>query len=135
MKYIEVIANQGNADTVAAIAEKAHAQDFRLGITGEDGMQSMRILVSDDKLQSVLDTLQSILGAQPTAKIVVLSVESILPQPDEERRKQEGSATAAREAIYQDVEKSARLDFNFVVLVILSTLVAGIGLIENNVAV
>ncbi|MGG7054791.1 TIGR00341 family protein [Nitrosomonas sp. ANs5] len=135
MKYIEVIANEGNADTVAAIAEKAHAQDFRLGVTGEDDMQSMRILVSDDKLQSVLDTLQSILGAQPTAKIIVLSVESILPQPDEERRKQEGSATAAREAIYQDVERSARLDFNFVVLVILSTLVAGIGLIENNVAV
>jgi hypothetical protein len=135
MKYIEVIANEGSSDTVSAIAEKAYAPDFRLGAVGEDGMRQMRMLISDDQLQIVLDTLQSILSAQPAAKIIVLSVESLLPKPDEEKRKQEGSATAAREAIYEGAEKSTRLDFNFIILVILSTLVAGIGLIENNVAV
>jgi uncharacterized hydrophobic protein (TIGR00341 family) len=135
MKYIEIIANEGCSDTVSAIAEKADAPDFRLGAVGEDGMRQMRMLISDDQLQIVLDTLQGILCAQPTAKIIVLSVESLLPKPDEEKRTQEGSAIAAREAIYEGVEKSTRLDFNFIILVILSTLVAAIGLIENNVAV
>ena len=37
--------------------------------------------------------------------------------------------------LYEDVERNARLDNNYVVLVILSTVVAAIGLIEDNVAV
>lgn len=135
MGYVEIIADAGSSGTVLAIAEKAKVQDFRLGVVGEDGMQEMRMLVSDDKLQLVLDTLQNVLGAQPTARIVVLAVEMSLPKPDEEKRKQEDSATAAREALYEGVEKDVRLDFNFVVLVILSSLVAAIGLITNNVAV
>lgn len=135
MRYVEIIADAGSSGTVLAIAENAKVQDFRLGVVGEDGMQQMRMLVSDDKLQLVLDTLQNVLGAQPTARIVVLAVEMSLPKPDEEKRKQEDSATAAREALYEGVEKDVRLDFNFVVLVILSSLVAAIGLITNNVAV
>ncbi|MCW8889884.1 MAG: TIGR00341 family protein, partial [Sedimenticola sp.] len=45
------------------------------------------------------------------------------------------AATAAREALYHGVEKNARSDTNYFVLVMLSTIVAAIGLIENNVAV
>lgn len=135
MKYVEIIADAGSSDAVSAMAQKAEVQDFRLGVVGEDGMQQMRMLVSDDKLQSVLDTLQSLLSAQPTAHIVVLPVDMSLPKPDEEERKQEDAATEAREALYEGVEKGVRLDINFVVLVILSSLVAAIGLITNNVAV
>ena len=135
MKYVEVVADAGTAATVLAIAEKAKAQDCRLGIIGEDGMQVMRLLVADDKLQWVLDALQNILGAQPTARILVLAVEASLPRPEEKEGKQEDSAAQAREALYQGVEKNARLDRNFLVLVTLSTVVAAIGLIENNVAI
>jgi len=135
MKYVEVVANAGSSDTVFAIAEKVKARDFRLGAVGEDGMQQMRLLVADDKLQLLLDALQNVLGAQPTARILVLAVEASLPKPDEEKRKQEDSATAAREALYEGVKKGAHLDFNFILLIILSTMVAAIGLIEDNVAV
>ncbi len=135
MKYVEIIADAGSSDIVSVIAKKAKAMDFRLGLVGTDGMQPMRMLVSDDKLQLALDTLQNVLGAQPTARILVLSVEASLPKPDEEKKKNEDSATAARELIYEEVEKGARLDLNFCLLVVLSTVVAAIGLIENNVAV
>lgn len=135
MKYLEVVADAGSADTVLAIAEKQEVSDFRLGVVGEDGLQAMRLLVADDKLQPVLDSLQTLLGKQPSARIIVLPVEIALPNPSEEARKEEGSAITAREALYQGVEKNARLDMNFVILVFLSTAVAAIGLIENNVAV
>ncbi len=135
MKYVEVVASAGSADTVFAIAERAQAQDFRLGVVGEDGMQQMRLLVSDDRLQWVLDALQNILGAQPSARILVLAVEASLPRLEEKKEKQEDSTVQAREALYEGVEKSARLDLNFFVLVMLSTVVAAIGLIENNVAI
>lgn len=135
MKYVEVIAQAGCADTILAIAETHEARDFRLGVEGKDGMQAMRLLVVDNKLQPVLDSLQTVLGKQPAARILVLPVEISLPKPQEEERKEEEQATAARESLYASVEKNARLDGNFVVLAMLSTVVAAIGLIENNVAV
>lgn len=135
MKYIEVIANAGSADTVAAIAEKEKAQDLRLGAVDEDGMQQMRLLVTDDNLQGVLDALQNILSAQATARILVLAVEASLPKTNDGKRHQKDPVIAARETLYQGVEKNARLDQDYIVLVILSTVVAAIGLIENNVAV
>lgn len=135
MKYVEVVADKGSTDTVAAIAEKSEASDLRLGEVGKDGMRAMRLLVADDKIQSVLDSLQKILHTQPSARVVVLPVEVALPKPSEQERKEEDAAVEAREALYEEVEKNARLDLNFVVLVVLSTIVAAIGLIENNVAV
>jgi uncharacterized hydrophobic protein (TIGR00341 family) len=135
MKYVEIIADTGNMDTVSAIAENLEVSNVHPGAVNENGMQTMRLLVADDKLQSVLDGLQKILSAQESARIVVLPVEIALPKPSEEERKEEDAATSAREALYDSVEKSVRLDLNFMVLVFLSTVVAAIGLIENNVAV
>lgn len=135
MKYIEVVAHTESRETISAIAEKNEVADFRLGRVGKDKMQSMRLLVADDKLQPVLDSLQSHLGKQSEAHIVVLPVEISLPKPSEEERDEEDAATAAREALYAGVEKNGRLDLNFIVLVLLSTTVAAIGLIESNVAV
>ncbi len=135
MKYLEVVADAGSARTVLGIAKKFEASDLRLGPVSDDGMQAMRLLVADDKVQSVLDALQNILGAQPFARIVILPVEIALPTGTEAQRKKEASATAAREALYDGVGKNARLDANFLVLVGLSTAVAAIGLIEHNMAV
>jgi uncharacterized hydrophobic protein (TIGR00341 family) len=135
MKYVEVVADASSTRTISAIAEQNNVFDCRLGLVGEDKQQMIRLLVADDKIQSVLDALQNILGAQPFARIVSLPVEIALPKPTEEARKKEVTASAAREALYEEVVRNARLDMNFVVLVVLSTAVAAIGLIENNVAV
>lgn len=135
MKLIEVNADYGHIDTVSSIAEKNEAADFRLGYRGDDDRQIMRILIADDRAQSVMDALQQSLSSDPNTRIVVIGVEAALPRPSEKERTQEDSATAIREALYDDIEKSSRLDVNFIILVVLSTIVATIGLIEDNVAV
>lgn len=135
MKLIEVIAASGSSDTVSVIAEKYKARDFRLGREGEDGRLAMRMLVTDENVQAVLDALQNVLGAQPTARIIVFPVDATLPAAKNEREQQEDKASATRESMYAAVERNARLDLNFVVLVMLSTVVAAIGLAEDNVAV
>ncbi len=135
MKYIEVVANKGSFKAIQDIAKKIPAHDFRVLMIDEDDMQVSRLVVSGDNLQSALDDLQSILSSQPKARILVMPVEVSLPKPEKIQRNQDDSITTAREAIYQNVEKNARLDFNYFVLVFLSTVVAAIGLIENNVAV
>ena len=64
-----------------------------------------------------------------------------LPRPpdDEEEtdepRKEARKTAASREELYNSIEKNARLDSNFLLLVVLSTVVAAVGLLEDNVAV
>jgi uncharacterized hydrophobic protein (TIGR00341 family) len=135
MKLIEVIAQQGSSATVQKIADKYKARDFRLGREGEDGRLAMRMLVTDERVQPVLDALQTVLGAQPSARIIVFPVDATLPSSQSPREKEEDRASTTREAMYASVDKNARLDINFVVLVMLSTVVAAIGLVEDNVAV
>ncbi len=135
MKLIEVIADEGSVKTVVAIAEKHKARDFRTGLKDKDDQQPMRLVVTDDKVQEVLDALQGVLGAQSCAKLLVYPIDISLPQQTEEQQEKEAKATQARESLYKEVQKNSRLDANYLVLVMLSTIVAAIGLIENNVAV
>ena len=130
-----MVADAGNADTVAAIAEQFKIRDLRLGVVDEHGVQAMRLLVEDSKFQQILDSLQNTLATQENTKIIVLPVEVTLPKLTEDERKEEDSAKIAREELYDSVEKNARLTTNYFVLVVLSTIVAAIGLVENNVAV
>ncbi len=135
MKYIEVLFTPGSEKTMSALADKVKAEDYRLFSDTFDGMRMARLLVRKDALQHSLDTLESVLGAQPTAKVVVLDVESAWPGSDEKKREKEQSATSTREQLYEEISKNAVCNRNYLILVALSTLVAAIGLIENNVAV
>jgi len=136
MKYIEIIADAGHTDTISAIAEKSETSHFWPGIINEDNLQQSRILVNDDKLQSILDTLQSVIGAQKGTRILILPVETSLPREEADDKNEQASKTvSARETLYDEARKNTRLDLNFLILVVLSTVVASIGLIEDNVAI
>lgn len=137
MKLIETIADAGHVDTVRSIAEAHDVLDFRLGFKDEDGRQVMRMLVRDEKAQSILDALQGVLGKSEHARIIMFPVEATLPRPEEkdESEREKRSIAATRESLYDSIAKNARWDTNFMILVMLSTVVAAIGLIEDNVAV
>jgi uncharacterized hydrophobic protein (TIGR00341 family) len=134
MKLIEVIVDEIVTETVADIATKHNAVDFRLAQRNEEGRQAMRILLQDEMVQSTLDALQAVVSSYPTSRIIVFPVETTLPLPEEIKAKRKTTSTS-REALYDSVSKDVKLNSNFIVLVILSTVVAAIGLIENNVAV
>lgn len=134
MKLIEVIVDEIVTETVADIAKKNNAVDFRLAQKNEEGRQAMRILLQDEMVQSTLDALQAVVSSYPASRIIVFPVEATLPLPEEIKAERKTTSTS-REALYDSVSKDVKLNSNFIVLVILSTVVAAIGLIENNVAV
>jgi len=135
VKIVEVIAEQGSVDTLRTLAKKVKAHGFRLLALEEERMRLARLEIRDDQLQDVLDRLQSLLGAQPEARITVIPVEVSLPKPEEADRAREDASTTARETIFEEMEGNSRLGLNYLALVALSTVVAAIGLIEDNVAV
>ncbi len=163
MKLLDIIADAGHLDTLTGIAEHFGVLDhWHTGI-GADNRCSFRMLVDDEIRQTVMDAVQGALTASQNARIVVLPVEAVLPRPVEDAPdtngrkgekkgekngdqgagqgtekatvKKKSTSTSTREELYAQIEKGARLDTNFMILTVLSTVVAAIGLLENNVAV
>jgi uncharacterized hydrophobic protein (TIGR00341 family) len=143
MKLIEVVADAGHLDTLVSLAEQYGALDCWYSQTAEDQRRSVRMLVADDARQTVLDALQSLLGAAENTHIIVQPVEAVLPRPapkpDDAAEHNNAAAKSGsgltREELYNEIEKGGRLNLNFLILVFLSTVVAAIGLLEDNVAV
>jgi len=137
MKIIEVITDKGNIDTVIGIAEQHEVSDYWLGVEDERNRQSIRLLVKTEIIQTILDRLQTLLGSSENSHVVVQATEVVLPKPvtaekiDAESKK----TTTYREEIYSTSLKETKLNGHYIALVVLSTLVAAIGLIEDNVAV
>lgn len=132
MRLIEIIADAGHIDTLASIAEQHGVTDHWVGAPADDNRLAFRMLVSDAVRQPVMDSLQQLFGGSEGYRIVVLPVDTHLPREAEDS---ETVARATREELYSQVEKGARIDSNFLLLVVLSTVVVAIGLIEDSVAV
>lgn len=137
MRVFEVITDQGHVDTLRGIAAQQEVVDIWVGHNDEDGRCSTRLLVRPEKQQAVMDALQSLLATADDTRILVLPVEATLPRLEEDSLEDEkqSSVTRSREELYQKIVSGAKLDSNFMYMVIMSTIVAAIGLLEDNVAV
>jgi len=147
MRIVEVIAPERHAKELIGMARFYGAIDTWWGPPSADGRQAFRMLVPDAARQQLMDALQSLLDPEPNARILVLPVEATLPRPNSARDKQsdkpngdaeeeqDNSVRTTREELYTQISKGALLDWNYLLLVLLSTLVATIGLVEDNVAV
>ncbi|VAW50663.1 Uncharacterized protein, MJ0678-like [hydrothermal vent metagenome] len=154
MKIIEVIADTGHHDTILSIAEQHDVEDVWFGQSDETGRIATRLLVQPKNRQKVLDSLQTLLSNVENYRVLIIPLDTVLPKPVEhelepedlseeekaeikakEKENKKAALMNTREEILTQVEKDAQLDSNFTLLVILSTIVAAIGLLENNLAV
>lgn len=140
MKIIEVLADKGHEATINGIAEQYAINDIWWGPDIEDHHRSVRLLVGPDKRQKVMNALQSVLQSADYYRIVIIPVESTLPQRDTGAAIQElpeppRVSTISREELYYEISRGSMLDSSYLLLVVLSTIVAAVGLIEDNVAV
>ncbi len=139
MRIVEVVADTKYTQTLLGMAGFYGAEDAWRGADNADGRCSVRMLVPDEARQALTDSLQDLLKADADAHIVIQPVDTVLTRDtparqDEELRKARAIA-ATREELYTEIAKGARLDANYLVLSVLSTIVAAIGLLEDNVAV
>lgn len=136
LKVIDVIADAGHADTVRGIVDQFELLDVWASPPDERGRCYTRILVQPDKRQQVMDALQSTLGDSDQNRIMIYTPEVVWPVPRESEDKEKPRSTGTtREELYNEIERGARLNGTYLFLVFLSTIVAAIGLIEDNVAV
>jgi uncharacterized hydrophobic protein (TIGR00341 family) len=136
LRIIEVVADAGHTDTLKSMAEQHGAVDTWCGVVDEDGRQAVHMLVPPETRQALLDAIQNILGGSDNFRLLVLPVDAALPRPSAQEEQEKARAVSTtREELYNEIEKGARLERNYLLMVVLSTFVVTIGLIEDNVTV
>jgi uncharacterized hydrophobic protein (TIGR00341 family) len=131
---IEIITKTDYLEVVKEITTHEGIDDFWWETTGEKRRLVVRVLIKPNKRQQVFDACQRLLLFDAKARIIVIPVEVVLTTATKDAQKNTNSQSTTREELYQEIEKGARLDSLFILLVILSTIVAAIGLIEDNTA-
>lgn len=140
-RIIQVIADNQHQKVLDALSEKTEVLDSWKN--GSEGIKrvSRSYLVRSDQSQSVIDALQSTLGHSENARVLVLPVEASLPKEEEETEAPNHQTKTARqlgisrEELYDDVVRGVEMNVNFILFVFFSTIVATIGVLEDNVAV
>lgn len=128
MLIIEAVAPASAEDDVIRLAKRNEVSD--VWISGQrDNQTVVKILLSNEKSQKVLDQLQTLMEGKNNFRVLVYPLELSLPNDSQSK------SSLTRESLYSQLTSESRLDWHFIMLVMLSTIVAAIGLIENNVAV
>ena len=104
----------------------------------------VRILLPAEHTEKISDILSDHFSHEKDFRIMLHSVEATLPKPEEpeqeeqtkiDQSKEENTDRISREELYNDVTEGAKLTTVYLITVILSSLVAAIGLMKDNVAV
>jgi uncharacterized hydrophobic protein (TIGR00341 family) len=144
-RIIEVVVPKGRGHRIPDIMKDQALLDM-WEETLPDERTLFKILVKSEDSEGIMDALDSQLSWTEGFRIVVLPVEAILPRPEEpekseeekaeeEEAKKKKSLRISREELYYDVVEMTNVNTTFVSLVIISAVVAAIGLFTNNVAV
>ena len=106
-----------------------------------DGKMLIRILLDAEESEAVLDILEKKYVHIKEFRLVVLPVEATMPraEPDPTNAKGEVSEEKVpehigREELYEDIKDATRCSKVYLIMVVLSTIVASIGLQQNNMA-
>jgi uncharacterized hydrophobic protein (TIGR00341 family) len=109
----------------------------------------VKLLLAAEKTEHVLDVLEKRFSTREAFRIVMLPVEAALPrleEPEPEHPAKEGQISSketaqtqigriSREELYHDIHDVTQFSAVFVVMVILSSLAAAIGILRDNVAI
>jgi uncharacterized hydrophobic protein (TIGR00341 family) len=112
-----------------------------------DGEVLVRILLDAEQNEAVLDLLENRYTGEAGNRVVVLPVEATLPRaepkpepettaaPDQPSSEEKPSGRIGREELYEDIKDAAQCSRVYLAMVVLSTIVAAIGLYYNSVAI
>ena len=118
---------------------------WRQGLS--DARILLHVLLAAEAVEALLDGLEKQYSSTEGFRVILLPVEAALPRPKEPEEKPPPPSLAptpeqsakperiSREELYAEITESSRLSTVYLAMVVLSTIVAVIGLMRNNVAI
>ncbi|MFH5831811.1 TIGR00341 family protein [Halalkalibaculum sp. DA384] len=132
-------------------ARKIVEQEQVLGVwtdTLDDSCSILRVLINTNRTEALSDRLTQKFSSADGFRIMLFSVEATVPQPEVDQEDETADDTngendssksdlgrISREELYADVSSGSDLNWVYIGMVILSTIVAGVGLVRDDVAV
>lgn len=145
LRLIKVVLPERHRKDLDASLKKLNVVDIWQE-TIDSGRLHFEVLVSTEHSESVLDFLEKRFSHIDGFRIILLPVHASIPrlksdeegQADEEVLSEKKKYVSkmiriSREELYADIEKTVRLSWTFVVMVVLSAVVATVGIMRNNV--
>lgn len=143
-RVVEFHGKKEHRDDILALADMdAVVRDWRIDVLKTTF--SHAFLIHTENVQSLTDKMQVHLSKTGAERVVILPVEAVLPRdevdngdapPGDGKNGQSKILPGiSREELYEDVSRGVTADMTFFLLVVLSTIVAAIGLLEDNIAV
>ena len=138
-RIIQIFSQQKQKETIQGVGDKHDAIE-QWSNEAEDNKLTYFILTDETNSQDIMDDLQSKLPmGDGKTRILVLPVEAHLPieekEDGEKDEKEKSKSNILREELQEQITRDTQLDRNYILLVCFSTIVAAIGLVEDNAAV
>ena len=146
LRLIEMVLKEKDSGEVRELLKEHKVLEHRQ-IRLPDGEVLVRILLDAEQIEAVLDLLENRYTAEEGNRVVILPVEATLPRaqaepepepaatPEQAPTEEKPPQRIGREELYEDIKDAARWSRVYLAMVVLSTIVAAIGLYYNSVAI
>lgn len=140
MRRLDIHMYRGDRfDTVISAVKAADPVDYMVIPLAQKDRCCVSVFLRDATGQALMDNLQTALEGEKDWRLSLAAIEATVPKLEDvevrsDRSRKSKRKQAIREEIYTDVIDGAKLDRDFLILVVLSTIVAAIGLHSNSVA-
>ncbi len=122
-------------DTAMRIVKAADPIDYRVLPLEQQDRRLIQVVMRDGPVQALLDNLQSLLEDRSGWRVTVEELDLTLPKlPEPKNEKKTASSQHTREELYVQVSSNAKLNWDYITMVALSTVVAAVGLVSDGVA-
>ena len=146
LRLLEIVVPEEVTGEVLAIVKEEKVTNYWLTCSCES-RNIFKMIVTAEKTESLLDTFEKKYGHIEDFHMVLLPLEASYPstkeieekaeesKEEEEGKKKKEPLRVSRQELYHDVFDSSKLTNTYMIMIVLSSVVAAIGLIKDNVAV
>lgn len=142
LRLIEMVLPEQDGMEIRALLQEHKTLEYRQ-IRLPDGDVLVRILLDAEQSEAVLDLLGERYAGKEGNRVVILAVEATLPraepepepEPEQPAPQEKPPERISREELYEDIKDAAQCSRVYLTMVVLSTIVAAVGLYYNSVAI
>jgi uncharacterized hydrophobic protein (TIGR00341 family) len=146
LRLLEIVVPEEATGEVLTIVEEAKVTNFWLTCSCEN-RSILKMILTAEKTESMLDTFEKKYGHLEDFHMILLPLEASYPstkeieekaaesKEEEEGKKKREPLRVSRQELYHDVFDSSKLTNTYMIMIVLSAVVAAIGLVKDNVAV
>ena len=140
LRLIEIYHQKGKADEIEFLLQELPVLDTWHDHLTDNNESVTKILVRSESTEQILHTLEEFFPGDEQLRIVIIRVEATIPRPpepeiQEEKTEQKSKKRISIEELYQKLFAVSSINTKYIVMVVIASIVAAIGLLKDDVAV